>query len=74
MAPQVEQQLELLRRTVEENERTLASARARVAAARHEDLGFAEAEAVAQLRRARLEIRRQTRAVQALVNRLPAAS
>jgi len=72
VAPAIEQQLELLRRTVEENERALD--RARDALGGRRELTAAEAEAIAGLRRARLEIRAQTQQVQALVERLPRAS
>lgn len=80
MAPQIEQQAELLRRTVEENERALAQARATLEQAWRPDdwpvheLSAAEAKAIAGMRRARLEIRAQTRQVHALVARLPRAS
>jgi len=74
VAPEMAQQLDLLRRTVEENERALDEARARAAAAGGVDFGVVEAEAIAQLRQARLEIRRQTRVVQAFAERLPRAS
>lgn len=78
VAPEIEQQLELLRRTVEENERALVEARAAVEAARRDDwplrqLSAAEAQAVAGLRRARLEIRAQTQHVNALLERFPRA-
>ncbi len=80
MAPEIEQQLELLRRTVEENERALTEARAALETARRRDdwnqrqLSTAEAEAVAGLRHARFAIRAQTQRVNSLVERLPNAS
>jgi len=72
VAPAIEQQLELLRRTVEENERALEQARNALGG--RGELTVAEAEAIAGLRRARLEIRAQTQQVQALLERLPRAS
>ena len=76
VAPAIEQQLELLRRTVEENERALASVRAALEAARRDDsqLSVAEAQAIAGLRRARLEIRAQTQHYHSLLERLPRTS
>lgn len=77
VAPEIEQQLDLLRRTVEENERALNEARAALESARRRDdfdqrqLSVAEAEAVAGLRRARFAIRAQTQRVNSLVERLP---
>lgn len=67
MAPAIELQLELLRRTVEENERALEQAR--TALGGHGELSAAEAEAIAGLRRLRLEIRAQTQQVHALLAR-----
>ena len=67
VAPAIEQQLELLRRTVEENERALRLARHTLGG--RGELSRAEAEAIAGLRRVRLEIRAQTQQVHALLER-----
>lgn len=74
----LEQQFDLLRRTVEENARALAEARVELERARRDEwpdreLSVAEAQTVAGLRRARFEIRARTQEVHALVQRLPRA-
>ena len=73
----MEQQLELLQATVDDNARAIAEARACVGRSRLGDLGIAgelgttQAESVAALRRARHDIRAHTEAVRSLVARLP---